>query len=269
MSYEDTWDKVDWDSRNEKKINEQVKDLIRKGAVLDVRRKIGYKRTVLMRAIEDGYTQVSQTLIHAGADVNAQDAEGYTPLMKASSRGMNDVVFSLIQAGAKVNYQSDYSKSSPLYLAALYNQRDVVRTLISSGAKINAQDSYGRTPLIAAASRGHTGIVEDLIVVRANIHITDFDKRTALNHAASQGYTETAKLLEMADKNNLTPEQKIERIKWYKEQIRRLTAKPYAAERRELAKKLTSLRKEFGHKAKKYALDSRIVQELRKKIYTC
>lgn len=124
-------------------------------------------------------------------------------------------------------------------------------------------------PLIIAAQKGHTGIVEDLISAGANTRITDREKfMSATEHAASKGYSETVKLLELADKNNLSSEEKIERIKWHKEQIRKLMEKPHISERRQLAQKLTSMRKEFGYKAREYARNSRIVQELRKQVYS-
>jgi ankyrin repeat protein len=41
-----------------------------------------------------------------GADVNAQDASGYTPVMGAAYRGLNDVVEYLVSKGARLDYRT-------------------------------------------------------------------------------------------------------------------------------------------------------------------
>ena len=284
----DEWDRIDWEKGEETEVAKQVTELVLKGVNINAKRK-GYRSPALMCAIYNGQEKAARVLLHYGADVNMRNYDNETALSCAAQRGRASLIEPLIHAGADINHTSYTGGSTPiewaiikggnetfdellrfgakvrpekaLPLAAGYNRRDILRKLISSGLDVNVRDDDDNTPLVCAAKRGHAGVVEDLIVAGANIYVKDSNGDTALSHAASKGYVETAKLLEVADKNNLTPEQKIERI-------RSLTAKPYAKERRELAKKLTDLRKEFGLGARACASKSRIVQELRKRIYT-
>lgn len=57
----------------------------------------------LIRAAEQGKTQVMLTLIRAGADINAQDAEGWTPYLAASSNGHFEAMRLLKGLGARTD----------------------------------------------------------------------------------------------------------------------------------------------------------------------
>jgi ankyrin repeat protein len=55
----------------------------------------------LIRAAERGQTKEMFKLIKAGADINAQDAEGWTPYLAASSMGQLEAMRMLRAFGAK------------------------------------------------------------------------------------------------------------------------------------------------------------------------
>ena len=57
----------------------------------------------LIRAAEAGRTQEVKNLISAGADINATDAQGWTPYLAASSNGQLDAMKILKALGAKTN----------------------------------------------------------------------------------------------------------------------------------------------------------------------
>jgi ankyrin repeat protein len=87
-----------------------------------------------------------------------------------------------------------------------------VLALIREGAGVNARGvTYGNTPLMAAASRGHTDLVRTLIEKGADVDGTDNAGRTALMEAAFEGSTTARVLLEndaainAQDKDGWTP----------------------------------------------------------------
>jgi ankyrin repeat protein len=54
-----------------------------------------------MYASKNGYTDIVKLLIDVGANVNAQDDEGYTALRLASKAGHTEIVQMLREAGAE------------------------------------------------------------------------------------------------------------------------------------------------------------------------
>lgn len=61
------------------------------------------KNLSLIRAAERGETQVMYTLIRDGADINAMDAEGWTPYLAASSNGRLEAMRMLRAFGARTD----------------------------------------------------------------------------------------------------------------------------------------------------------------------
>lgn len=83
-----------------------------------------------------------------------------------------------------------------------------VNKLLSKGIKVNQQDYKGMTPLMRAASFGHTKIAKLLIEKNAEIHIRDKAGNTALKHAAWSDKEEILDILiakgaGLEDKNKL------------------------------------------------------------------
>ena len=136
------------------------------------------------------------TLLEAGTDVHALDAQGKTPLFYAqqpetiqvlldhganqfvmsddgssvlheAARGCNDpkVIEALVDLGLDVNEARNDGKT-PLHIAARYNGAAVVQRLIQLGAKVYAQDQDGNTPLQEALSKDarHSAHVTDVLV---------------------------------------------------------------------------------------------------------
>lgn len=64
-------------------------------------RSLSSKNSELIRAAEKGETKEVYRLLAAGADVNARNAEGWTPYMAASSMGQLDAMRVLVAFGAK------------------------------------------------------------------------------------------------------------------------------------------------------------------------
>ncbi|HVS14564.1 MAG TPA: ankyrin repeat domain-containing protein [Thermoanaerobaculia bacterium] len=86
--------------------------LLDRGAAVDERSHTGdgaLGETGLMMAVADGLVTVTRLLISRGADVNARDAEGFTPLMLAAGaadRGSSEILDALLAAGADPSVES-------------------------------------------------------------------------------------------------------------------------------------------------------------------
>ena len=90
-----------------------------------------------------------------------EEAPRTTPLHEAAKEGRVDAAESLLAAGADVDAR-DESGRTPLPLAAWEGNTGVVELLLAKGAAANSKDYLGGTPLHAAA-KGGTEIVTLLL----------------------------------------------------------------------------------------------------------
>ena len=112
---------------------------------------------------------IAQSLIDAGATVNAKNNNQLTPLHYAAIRNVDKVASLLLAAGATVNARSD-NQCTPLHLAAGYNADKVMPLLLAAGATVNARDNYQNTPLHYAAANNADKVVPLLLAAGANVH---------------------------------------------------------------------------------------------------
>jgi ankyrin repeat protein len=113
-------------------------------------------------------------LLEAGADKDAQDADGMTPLYSAAAQNHFDIVALLLEAGAKKD-QPNHEDTTSLYIAAENGHLESVRLLVESRAAIDhplGPLGQGETPLMAAASEGYLEIVKLLVAFGARCDIT-------------------------------------------------------------------------------------------------
>ena len=75
---------------------ENVKNLIEKGADVNVEKKDGKTALLLASGNSKGF-QIVQYLIQNGANINAQTKDGYSPLMWAAYNGNTKIVKELIK----------------------------------------------------------------------------------------------------------------------------------------------------------------------------
>ena len=87
----------------------------------------------LLKACEQGLTNIVQWIIDAGADANAKNTFGRTALMYASRFGHKDIVELLLDVNANVNMQ-DCDGWTPLMWALDYGHNDIVDLLKKYGA---------------------------------------------------------------------------------------------------------------------------------------
>jgi ankyrin repeat protein len=117
----------------------------------------------LMTAAHAGELERVNSLIAAGADVNARDESGWSPLMKACynaelKRGFAGVVQALIAAGADIEAPIGYGVR-PLMLAAGYGETAVVEVLLQAGADVLAKNEGGYTALMMVKQKHYVDMV--------------------------------------------------------------------------------------------------------------
>ncbi|MBI3470112.1 MAG: ankyrin repeat domain-containing protein [Candidatus Solibacter usitatus] len=186
----------------------------------------GAGSTALMHAAGRGSLAAMNTLLEAGAPVEAKNRRGATALFwalgelekvallvsrKASAVAKTNqgrtplhnavrlnsgagTVPLLLAKGADVNAR-DAAGVTPLYLAAMEGRLESVRLLLAAGARPNDAALTGVTPLMQAAQSGCAECVRLLIERGADAKAVTRKNGSALERAAYRGHLETVKLL--------------------------------------------------------------------------
>ncbi len=115
--------------------------------------------TALHLAAFFGHADVARELIARGAtlDVQAKNDMSVTPLHSALAGRHNAIAIALIDAGANVNAVQQ-GRWTPLHAAALHGDVDMVTRLLGAGADKRAATDDGTTPADLAASSGHMAV---------------------------------------------------------------------------------------------------------------
>ena len=92
------------------------------------------------------------------ANMNARNHRGFTPLMYAARHGLLHHAKRLMGYQADVNYQS-HKGNTALHMAVFRRDREMVAALLNGGADQNLQNHRRHTPLDIANSRGITDII--------------------------------------------------------------------------------------------------------------
>lgn len=149
-------------------------------------------------------------LVSAGADIEARDANGFTPLHCAvcPPQANLEALGVLIELGADVN--APIQDTSPLHLAASDRSRvGAVAMLVAHGADVNARDSKGQTPLHYAAQNGLIEDVKILLANGADPKLKQEDGVTPLAYATVFAHPEVVDLLQKQTKEELLPAWKL------------------------------------------------------------
>jgi thiosulfate/3-mercaptopyruvate sulfurtransferase len=116
--------------------------------------------------------------------IDAVIANATTPLMKASHIGDRDIVRSLIRAGADMNARNADGNNA-LWLACVGSHLDIVDMLVEAGIDIDNRNDNGATPLMYAASSGKAAVVERLLAKGADVTPETPDGFSALDLAGT------------------------------------------------------------------------------------
>eukprot|EP00930_Biecheleria_cincta_P002388 TRINITY_DN103399_c0_g1_i1.p1 TRINITY_DN103399_c0_g1~~TRINITY_DN103399_c0_g1_i1.p1 ORF type:complete len:220 (-),score=40.38 TRINITY_DN103399_c0_g1_i1:119-778(-) len=119
----------------------------------------------------------------AGQAVGDSDT---TPLMLAAFRNDEEEVRGFATAGADLNAQDAYGWTALRY-AVRARQLKSAEVLLELGADANKASKTGRTPLMSAASNGFPDAVRILLEHGADASLKDNNGQTALDHALRGG----------------------------------------------------------------------------------
>ena len=146
-------------------------------------------------------TSTAETLLSAGADVNALDEDGASPLYLACERGKAEFIELLLSRGANPNTET--VNKYPLLVACEARNNDVVKLLLEYSADVNVRDGSGRTALhLALESKSHhsTGsdagisvLVQLLLDGGANVNAASKYGETPFYIACSNGLESVVK----------------------------------------------------------------------------
>ncbi len=117
-----------------------IKDYISKGGNPNTEFSInglyGYKKGLLLCAIEENSLEIAELLVAKGANVN--DALHKVKSVKGAKF--------LIANGADINHKNELGWT-PLHHAVVFYRKDIVELLLSHQADVNARNKAGYTPL--------------------------------------------------------------------------------------------------------------------------
>jgi ankyrin repeat protein len=167
---------------------EAVEDLIGAGAKPDVPDK-WRKWTPLMLAAQQGRLESLRSLLAAGADPRAVDADGYRADEQAESAEESKAA-ELLRAAIE-------TRGDPVSAAVMMRQPDLkvfrttieaddaakVADLLAGGADVNHRFSGGESALVVAVKQGRPEVVRALLDAGADVGVSDETGGTALLYA--------------------------------------------------------------------------------------
>ncbi len=123
--------------------------------------------TALHVAAAAGRTEISQSLLRAGASVNAGNERGATPLLVALSHASLWCVPALLDYGADVNAKDSQGRTALMFLTMNYPPEDtaaqqILRKLLTRSADVNARDVDGKSAEDWAIYYKHDHFVEEI-----------------------------------------------------------------------------------------------------------
>jgi len=172
---------------SEAKLNDVIVFLLKQGADVNAVNVEAKGWTALMSAATEGRALIAQTLLDAGADVNAKctcpnfSNGGWTALMMAARvASSKPIVDMLLARGASLDLVNNDGETALILVSGVWGDTAIMRVLLKAGADPNTQVVGGSTVLMLTAGSGYTEKVEALLDAGADLHAKNAAGRTAL-----------------------------------------------------------------------------------------
>ena len=164
-----------------------IKWLLRNGCKVDNYDAAAVMGPIHVAAAWSKFSHVT-AIFEAGAPIDSQGPQGWTPLLFAASLGKTETVDGLLTRGASIEVKDAQGRSA-LHLAAEGGHTDIVTLLLGKGCDRNLpEEKFGQTPLHLAALGGKGSTVECLLNNRADLTIQDKSGKTATQLAQLGGH---------------------------------------------------------------------------------
>ncbi len=164
---------------------DEVEDLIRNGAKLNVRDPTIDGITALHAAVETGNIEIMQFLLAYGAKPNSRDLQKRTPLMMLDEDAGPEMIRILLSYGANIK-SADAGKNTVLHHFAQFDEPEIMKFLIQHGADPNARNKQGRTPLMIAAENDNAEALRALLESGADIRTVTKKRQSAWDLAGGK-----------------------------------------------------------------------------------
>ncbi|KAA8897855.1 ankyrin repeat-containing domain protein [Sphaerosporella brunnea] len=151
------------------------------------------ERLPLHWAIVHNHPSIVQLLSEqASFDVDAADGSGWTPLHLACSiKDGEALAATLLHRGADANAQTA-AGTTPLHFCVSKQNLPLVRLLLEKKASARTRDKRGQLPIHRAAAVGSSPLVALLLDSRSPVNVQDVDGCTPLHHAIAEGHGDAA-----------------------------------------------------------------------------
>lgn len=154
---------------------------------------------------------IVKALAKAGADVNKQASDGFSPIHLAAQNGLLEAAQALMALGARLDLKARLDGCldlTPLHMAVRSGKEDLIELLINHGADIHAtamvSEISGVTCLHLAAVCGHAGAIARLLALGCDWNARTSAGSTALFLAIRESQDQVVKVILEKTNTDLT-----------------------------------------------------------------
>lgn len=152
------------------------------------------RRTPLMYASWNGYTDLCSRLIAAGANPEFRDRDGNNAFDYAAGRGLVDALKYLLTR-TRMEDDKQYEEYAWLIRAAFASDPTLIPKGDAKLPSVNRINPEGQAPLHIAAGNGAVSLIDELVRRGADVNISNSNKQTPLHWAAWNNQKAAVQLL--------------------------------------------------------------------------